>query len=131
MASINSYADIIGDWIGLLEAVERNPDVQPSVEAERQSLTQALSDAQSLKARQDELTAQRQDMTQQLNAMLKQGKETAIRLRAVAKGKLGPRSERLVHFKVAPLRRRIRKAVVKKPGGELPGQEPGTSTPRP
>lgn len=130
MASINSYADIIRDWVGLLEAAERNADVQPSIEAERQSLTQALSEAQSLKARQDELTAQRQGITQQLYAELSRGKEAAMRMRAVAKGKLGPRNELLVHFNIAPLRRRIRKVVVKPPGGEDPGTDPGVSTSR-
>jgi hypothetical protein len=129
MASINSYADIVRDWTGLLEAAERNPDVQPSVEAERQSLAQALTEAQSLKARQDELTALRQEGTQQLNAVLTRGKETAMRVRAVVKGKIGPRSERLVHFNVAPLRRRTRKAAAKPPDGEPTGTEP-VSTPR-
>ncbi|HEY9419781.1 MAG TPA: hypothetical protein VIW92_00055 [Thermoanaerobaculia bacterium] len=132
MSSINSYADIVRDWAGLLEATQRNPDVQPSVEGERQSLRERLTELQGLKARQEELTALRQEVTQQITEVVKQGKETAIRLRSVARGKIGPKSERLVHFGVAPLRRRTRKAAVaKSPDGESPGVEPGASTPRP
>lgn len=126
MASASSYADLIRDWVGLLEAVERNPEVQPSVEAERQTLTQKLAAAQELKARQDELTALRQEVTQRLQEELGLGKEVAMRVRAMAKGRLGPKSERLVHFRVAPLRKRSRKAVaVKPPDGE--GTVPGAS----
>jgi len=37
------------------------------------------------------------------------GRELAIRLRAVVKSNIGPKSERLVQFKIAPLRKRTRK----------------------
>ena len=122
MSSINSYADIVRDWTGLLEATQRNPDVQPSVEVERQSLTQALTEVQALKARQEELTALRQEITQQIAEVVRRGKETTMRLRSVAKGKIGPKSERLVHFGIAPLRKRTRKtAGVKPPDGESRG----------
>lgn len=119
MASASSYADVIGDWAGLLEAVERNAEVQPSLETERQTLALQLTTVQELKARQDELTALRQEVTQRLREELGLGRDVAMRVRAVAKGKLGPKSERLVHFRVAPLRKRSRKTVsVKQPDGE-------------
>lgn len=137
MARGTSYAGVVGDWKGLLEAVERNPDVQPSVEAERQSLAQSLAEAEELKARQDEFTARRQEVTQLLKASLEKGKEVAMRVRAITKGKVGPRSEKLVHFKVAPLRKRPRKSQtlkgkkseVKTTDGEgsLPGASPSAN----
>jgi len=126
MASRNSYADVVTDWGKLLEAAQRSPDVQPSIDSERQTLAQLLTEVQDLKARQDELTAQRQDVTQQLTASVKRGKDVAIQIRSVVKGKIGPRSERLVHFKVAPLRKRQRRpVVVETPGGENPGTVAG------
>jgi hypothetical protein len=128
MSSINSYADIIRDWVELLEATQRTPEVQPSLEQERQELAQFLADVQGLKARQEELKALRQQVTQQLNAAVKVGKEAAMRIRAIAKGKIGPRNERLAHFKVAPVRPRPRKPKEEEePAGEAPGS--GSSTP--
>ena len=54
--------------------------------------------------------------------VVRRGKETTMRLRSVAKGKIGPKSERLVHFGIAPLRKRTRKtAGVKPPDGESRG----------
>jgi pantothenate synthetase len=109
MSSINSHPDIIRDWEGLLEAAERNPDVQPSIEEERQSLVKSLAEVQEIKARQEQLTALRQEATQQLAAAVTRGKEAAIRIRSMVRGKIGPKNERLVHFKVAPLRKRPRR----------------------
>ena len=130
MSSAKSQADLILDWEGLLEAIQRNPDLHPSVEAERQALAQSLTEFQGLKARQDELTALRQEVTQQLDGVKTRGTEIAMKVRLVARGKIGPKNERLVHFKVAPLRKRVRKAAaVKPPGGETPGTTPEPSVP--
>jgi hypothetical protein len=63
------------------------------------------------KSRQDALQAQRQAVTQELEKLVAQGKETSIRLRGVARADLGPRSEQLVHFGVAPLRKRSARTV--------------------
>jgi hypothetical protein len=68
-----------------------------------------LSEARSLKARQELHNALRQELTQKIKDVVARGKEVAITIRAVAKGKIGYRSERLVQFKVAPVRRRVRK----------------------
>ncbi len=129
MAKSNSYAGVIDDWLGLLEAVERNPEVQPSLDTERQSLASVLKEVQDLKARQEELKALRQEITQKLSETVGRGKEVAIRVRSVVRGKVGPKSERLVHFKVAPLRKRPRKPevvfVTKPADGE--GATPGVS----
>lgn len=126
MPSLNSHADIIRDWELLLDASERSPEVQKGIEDERQGLTQVLAEVRALKARQDELTALRQQVTQQLKDAVARGKEAAIQLRAVAKAKFGPRNERLVHFKVAPLRRRVRKRAEgeKPPPEEVPAARP-------
>lgn len=129
MSKANSQADVMADWNELLQALQSNPDLQPIVEAERQALTQSLAEVQSLKARQNEMTALRQESTQQLRDAVVKGKETAIKIRSVVRGKVGPKSELLVHFKIAPLRKRPRKAkeTVKKPAGGAPGATPGVT----
>jgi len=44
--------------------------------------------------------------SQQLNATIVQGKDAAIRIRSLARSKLGHKNERLVQFRVAPTRPR-------------------------
>ncbi len=112
MPTLNSHADIISDWELLLDAAARSPEVQAGIEVERLALEQSLTVVRTLKARQDELKALGQQITQELRAAVGQGKDAAIQLRAVVKAKFGPRTERLVHFKMAPIRKRPRKKKV-------------------
>jgi outer membrane murein-binding lipoprotein Lpp len=123
MPILNSHADIVRDWEGLLDAVLRSPEVQAGVEAERFAVEQWLAKVRDLKARQDELSALRQAVTQDLKAAVLSGKEAAIQLRAILKAKFGPRNERLVHFNVAPLRKRVRRPVVEEKREKLVGEE--------
>jgi len=129
MPTLTSQADIALDWRGLIDATDKNPDLLPIVQGERDALEQFLETFGTLKATQDELTAMRQEVTQKLLATLAQGKEVAIRIRSVVRGKIGPRSERLAQFKVPPIRSRPRKPVVElpPPGGEEVGTKPGAS----
>lgn len=133
VVKVSSQADLNQDWTGLLDATEKNPELQQMVELDYQALRQFLADMQSLKLQQADLGAQRQEVTQRLKSVMEQGRETAMRIRSMAKGKLGPRSERLVHFSVAPLRRQgARKpVVVKPPDGETPGVGPDVPPTRP
>lgn len=130
MGKASSQADITADWEELVQAVQSDPEVQPTVDTDRQTLVQSLTTVQGLKARQNELQGLRQEVTQQLRDELAKGKETAIKIRSMTRGKIGPKSERLVHFKIAPLRKRPRKSTdktVKKPVGGAPGVTPGSS----
>ena len=134
MPSLKAFADIIRDWTLLLEAGQRSPEVAAGIETERQGLAKALEEVQVLKGRQDELTALRQQVTQELKAAVTHGKDAAIQFRAAVKAKFGPRTERLVHFKMAPIRKRSRKrAEVEKPpvDGEGAGAEPTSPAVKP
>ncbi len=112
MPSLTAQADVALDWKELLDSTVNSPDLFASVETELQTLAQFLETFQVLKARQLELKAQRQETTQQLREIVARGKEAAVTIRSVLRGKVGPWSERLVHFKVTPIRRRLRKPVV-------------------
>jgi CHASE3 domain sensor protein len=122
---INSQADVMADWEELIQAVQSDPEVQPSVDTNRQSLAQSLTQMQTLKARQNELRGLRQEVTQQIAATVEQGRETAIKIRSVVKGMIGPKSERLVHFNIPPSRKHKRKA--KDPNGGAPEPTPAPS----
>jgi hypothetical protein len=127
-SSVTSQADVIRDGEGLLDAADRSPEKE-QIEAEYQNLESSLLNLRTLKARQEELSALRQETTQLLMAGMVRLKESAMRFRAAVRAKLGPRNERLVHFKVAPLRKRTRKPilVVKPQDGEASGTLPGAS----
>lgn len=116
----NSQPVLIRTAEGLLEAADRTPEVQQAVEKLRPAVVLELTEVKILKARQEELTAQRQETTQQLKAAFERLRDVLLIFQAVVKGALGPRNERLVHFNVAPLRRRSRSkaaTLVKLPDG--------------
>ncbi len=123
-----SQADIIRAAEALLDAGERSPDVLET-EKERQAVKDSLVEVKSLKALQEDLTAQRQETTQKLRAAIARLKDAMLIYRTVVRGKIGPRSERLVHWNVAPLRRRKPPVLleVKLPNGEASGTEPDAS----
>ncbi|HXU33575.1 MAG TPA: hypothetical protein VN851_23655 [Thermoanaerobaculia bacterium] len=105
----SSYADIVRDWELLLEATNDNESVQAGAQPQREALAAALSRVRAQKALQDSRTASRQEATQDLREMIVQGRELARRLRGVTKAILGTKSERLVQFRVSPIRTRSRR----------------------
>jgi hypothetical protein len=70
---------------------------------------ETLTEIKTLTTRQETLKADKQKTTQDLKAARARLRDQKIQLRAAIKGKLGPRTEKLVEFKVQPLRKRPRK----------------------
>ncbi len=120
MKSIRSFADVVQDWEQLLEAVNDNSELLGAAAApQRAALESSLAALRAKKAHQESCTASRQQATQDITALLEEGQETARRLRGVVKSVLGTKSERLVQFRVAPLRSRRRsKSVNPSPGDQ-------------
>ena len=110
MPNTGSYPSVIRDWQLLLAATAENAARMPEAEDLRQALEQHLAATIALKASQDSAKAGRQRMTQELKAMLDQGREFAMRLRGLAKARIGPKNEQISQFGVAPLRRRSRQS---------------------
>lgn len=110
MPNINSFADLVLDQEKLLRAFEDNAENLVPAGPQRDLVESNLSQLHAVKARQDSFTAQRQEATQELGALMHQAREDARRLRALVKGLLGTRNERLVQFQVAPVRSRTRVA---------------------
>lgn len=113
MPNINSFADLVLDQEKLLRAFQDNAGTLSPAEPQRDTVAGNVKQLQELKARQDSFGAQRQQATQELVALMKQSREDARRLRALVKGLLGTKNERLVQFQVAPGRSRPRTTVVK------------------
>jgi hypothetical protein len=121
MPPIKSFADLVRDWEKLLAACLDNAVILASLEPLRLVLEGLLGEGRELKNRQDALAAQKQLATQELEALKEEGKEAARRLRGAVKSLLGTRSELLVQFNMAPLRKRgARKVLVKQPATPAP-----------
>lgn len=116
MPSTGNYAKVVQGWKQILAATEEHAVKMTDASAERQELEQTLVKAQEIKARQESHTASRQASTQELSEVLAHGNDVAMRLRFVAKVKLGPRNEQLVQFGAAPLRKRKASATGKRKG---------------
>jgi hypothetical protein len=108
MSNNGSYADLVQDSERLLRGFEDNAEVLAAAEPQRNALDNSLGRLQNVKARQDSFAAQRQQSTQELDQLMLQVREDARRLRGMVKGLLGTKNERLVQFKVAPIRSRPR-----------------------
>jgi hypothetical protein len=115
MPSVGSYPGTGDDWEGLLTSARNNADKLPDISRHTTALELVLGQTKAVKAVQESHTAARQVATQELNKLLAQGRELAIRLRAVVKGEIGPTSERLVQFKVKPICKRASRKTAEKP----------------
>ncbi len=127
MPNNGNYLKATGDWEQLLAAVQEHQAILPDLTTEKDTLQQLLQAANEMKLRKESYRAARQQSTQDLNDLLRQGNEVAMQIRSAAKFKIGARNERLVHFNIAPLRSRSRRAaVLKKP--ETPASPPALLT---
>jgi hypothetical protein len=123
----SSYADLIRGQEKLLAAVKEHAPNLPSVEIHHTALQQLVDQLKDAKARQDSLRASGQAATQGLTDLVNQAKLAAIRLRSVVRADMGPKSEQLVQFDVAPLRKRGRRAA--KPPAVPPPTTPPAEAP--
>jgi hypothetical protein len=104
----SSHADINLDAEKLLGAVEANPSLLPNLDEQFAPVKETLDEIKTLTTRQETLKADKQKITQDLKAARARLQDRTIQLRAAIKGKLGPRTEKLVEFKLQPLRKRSR-----------------------
>lgn len=125
MPNNGSFADLVHDLERLLRAFEDNQEALEPATPQRDALDETLDNLQTLKARQESHAAQRQQATQELNLLMLQAREEARRFRGMAKGLLGTKNERLVQFRVAPLRSRPRLKA------QAPPPPPPVETPAP
>lgn len=110
MPTKSSLADTMLEAEQALASVVSNADLLPSVEKYRAPLEEAVTELKGLSTRQQTLIADKQKVTQDLKAAARRVKDLLIHLKAAVRSDIGPRSEKLVEFKIAPLRPRSRKA---------------------
>jgi hypothetical protein len=120
MPDITAYADLFRDWEGVSGACAQNATLLPLSEAIRPQLDTILAQARAIKIQQENLMGTGQATTQSLVELVNTGREVARKLRNQIKVELGSKSEHLVQFGIAPIRKKARKAtVVKTPAPEV------------
>jgi hypothetical protein len=105
-----NFANTVLNLEQLREAIMKHLELAPGVEKFLAPLDTALTTIRQLSATRNTLIADKQKVTQDLKATLAAAQNLAIDARAVIRGEVGARSEKLVEFGVAPLRRHGRKA---------------------
>jgi ATP-dependent Zn protease len=106
MPAATSFADVIRDWERLMAAHTDNAEILAAAEAQRRALEEFLPKARELKARQESHDATKKQITQEIKALVKDGREAARRLRNAVKANMGTKNERLTQFNIAPIRER-------------------------
>jgi hypothetical protein len=106
----SSTADLHLDTEKLLGAIEANATLLPNINEQVDPVRETLTEIKTLTFRHETLKADKQKLTQDLKAARLRLRDQTIQLRAAIKGKLGPRTEKLIEFQVAPLRKRSRTA---------------------
>jgi hypothetical protein len=131
MPKIIAYAALFRDWEGVSGACAQNAALVPKSEALRPDLDAILAQTRDLKIQQENLMGNSQAMTQKLVELAATGRELARKLRNQLKVELGSKSEHLVQFGVAPLRKHVRKAKVVKPPPVVTPEPPAPGTTKP
>jgi hypothetical protein len=124
-----SQAEVITGAEQLIAATHVNKDQLSSLEKHRAPLVQTLAEIKALKTLQKTLTADKQKTSQDLQAAIDRLREQVIFLRTAIRGEMGPRTEKLVEYGIAPLRRKRRTKPAEvpeepEPAGVVDPQEP-------
>jgi len=103
-----SFADVVTHLNQLSTGLAANAADLPHMEGHRVKLKGLLDSANDLVAQQKTHTATKQDLSRQIEAVLKQSKTVSSFLRAGLREHYGAQSEKLVEFDMQPFRLRGR-----------------------
>jgi hypothetical protein len=112
-----NFANNLLDLEQLRESIAEHLALVPGVERFLKPLDTVLTNIRTLSTVRNTLTADKQKVTQDLKASMAEAKNLAIDARAIIRGQVGSRSEKLVQFGIAPLRQRGRKSKPSVEGG--------------
>ena len=126
----SSLADFISDWEALLKNVTETAPELPNMDVYKTALEQLAGQVKDGIALANSRRGFKQQETRDLRLLMLQGKDAAAKLRSAIKAHFGPRSERLVQYGMAPIRKRVRKpdSKNKKPKPADPAPAPPSET---
>lgn len=106
----SNFPSTVLDLEQLRESIVNNLSLMPGAEKFLAPLDAALARIRTLNTQRATLIADKQKATQDLKAAVAEAQNLAIDVRAIIRGEVGARSEKLVEFGVRPLRKRRSKA---------------------
>jgi len=118
----SSRADTVLDAEELVAAVEGNPELLPDIGRHKDPVVETLAEVKSLSIEQQALKADGQAVTQKLKGATRRLKDLTMHLRTAVRADVGLRNEKLVQFKMAPLRPRSRKPKPAEPEQVKPAE---------
>jgi hypothetical protein len=116
----NSFVAAIAHWEALLAGAEANRDDLPALEQYRAQLEAALKDVQEARARRLSLQSEALQVTQDLHARVRLGRDLAAQLESGVRLLYGRRSPKLAEFGMKALLPRAARAKVR-PGCTVQG----------
>jgi len=120
MSQETTYRGILGDLERLNSSLIVNAAELPQLEGVRGQLEQLLIQAREVAQEQAALIAKKQDASQRLVKLLRNGQRVATGARKVLKAHYGVDSEKLAEFGVQPFRGRARRTGPVKPPNPAP-----------
>lgn len=121
MASVGKM-ETLGELQQFKESMSANADKLKPYEETRLKFEGLVTQAQGLSQQQSALTAAKQDTSKKLQEVLNEAQRVATVLRFAIKELFGRDSEKLVEFRVQPVRSRPRKPKAPEPQPEPPTQ---------
>jgi hypothetical protein len=100
-----SIADHVTDFQRLLQSVDNHPDILSDVDGPHVSLHETLQEMTEILARQDAHRAGLRANSTRLRELMVRGADFARQIRWLIRGRLGPRNEKLVEFRIPVLGR--------------------------
>jgi hypothetical protein len=113
--SNETLGETLNGWQDLGTALAANAADLPHLETHRLQLADLLKQAQDLTGQQAALTASKQEASKNLEGVINTGRKVATFLRVGVKQYYGNGAEKLVEFKLRPLRSRSHPADTKPP----------------
>lgn len=115
-----------GEWQKLIKPVKENAELA-YLETQREKLSGLLDQAVEITHQQNALTAQKQELSKQLQTIMIEGRRTATVLRKSIAAHYGVRSEKLAEFGLQPFRGRPFAPRKKKPAAQPQPETPGSA----
>ena len=114
---MSSYADYVTYWFHLVASINANEDSLEQLVSTNLELETVAANARQLSIRQAALKAELTQTTKELRLAMTAGRDLATRLRNGIRSEFGSRSEKLLEFKMRPLRSRPHEESAEAGGG--------------
>ncbi len=104
MGTSNSLGATMSRGVRLAAAIAQNADRLTLPEPQKQEFDEALAQFQSILVRRDNLKAEKQELSRQLDEAGLRLRNATVNTKALVKGLIGSTAERLTEFQIKPRR---------------------------